>query len=69
MAKRQRAPIAPAPAAPSLWTDSYAPNRQADLIIRKNKVEEFCQFLESPATVCVLTAPAGSGKPGRRAPP
>ena len=62
MAKRQRAPIAPAPAAPSLWTDSYAPNRQADLIIRKNKVEEFCQFLESPATVCVLTAPAGSGK-------
>jgi len=61
-AKRQRAPLAPAPAAPSLWTDSYAPNRQADLIIRKNKVEEFCQFLESPATVCILTAPAGSGK-------
>ena len=48
------------------WTEKYAPCRRKDLVIRKNKVEEFVAFLESrsPPTspVCILSGGSGCGK-------
>ena len=62
--KRQRQrPDAPSSASLLQWTDKYAPDRQTDLIVRRNKVEEFCSFLESRASnVCILSGSAGCGK-------
>ena len=45
------------------WTEKYAPRRRTDLIVRKNKVQEFAEFLESMShTACVLSGSSGCGK-------
>eukprot|EP00890_Picochlorum_soloecismus_P002289 jgi/Picsp_1/3060/NSC_01282-R1_cell cycle checkpoint protein rad17 len=44
------------------WTCKYAPRTSADLQVRKPKVKEVTQFLESAAKLCIISGPAGCGK-------
>ena len=45
------------------WTEKYAPTCRADLIVRRNKVQEFVEFLESTSpTACILSGSSGCGK-------
>ena len=48
------------------WTEKYAPSRRQDLLVRKNKVQEFVEWMESvspPASpVCVVSGSSGCGK-------
>jgi len=45
------------------WTQKYAPrSTSADLQVRKPKVKEVRQWLESGAKLCIISGPAGCGK-------
>lgn len=44
------------------WTNKYAPRTSADLQVRKPKVKEVKQWLESGAKLCIISGPSGCGK-------